>query len=179
MASPPSCYLYRDTQHPRTPRARARMLHSAGLNVPRLYSNPRLLFFFPRVRSVPPRSRTRRFLVPFPFFSFAADGNNASNGTQPGETGAVIASIESFLLSLSFSRTLYPWRWKKVKLITHRYNFDFWNYYYPWTSVSINRGDQESSGSFTVINKRFRMRNVSKKVISLLLARVSYFYARD
>ena len=67
----------------------------------------------------------------------------------------------------------------KVKLITHRYNFDFWNYYYPWTSVSINRGDQESSGSFTVINKRFRMRNVSKKVISLLLARVSYFYTRD
>lgn len=137
MASPPSCYLYRDTQHPRTPRARARMLHSAGLNVPRLYSDPRLLFFFFHASALFHRarepgvssSRSLFFLLPPMEITPRTGRSLERNGSSNREH----REFSSFSFFFADDGTIIHGDGVKlkVKLITHRYNFDFWNYYYP------------------------------------------------
>lgn len=116
-------------------RARARMLHSAGLNVPRLYSDPE--FFFPRVRSVPPRSRTQRFLVPF--FLPPMEMTPPKNGTQPGETRG-IASIPSFF-SFFFFLIHEEGNFIEGKCVHAEWLWSFDVLLSSNACISINRGD--------------------------------------
>lgn len=107
MASPrPAiCIAIRNT-HAR--RARARMLHSAGLNVPRLYSDPRVFFHASALFH-----RARESSVSLSRF-FPADGNDASK--------------REFLLFFSpffllFRGNFYR-RWSASQVNAF---FDFWN----------------------------------------------------